>query len=314
MNTPEQRDQARQTKQSSRPSRSRRDSEASVTPKVLRATRLQLIRYAKDLKRLFAQEAQATQRLRRTNRQLRAYALDLRRAYATARAEHQALEQAYADTLFRLTLASRYKDEETGSHIARLSHYARALALYIGMGNEQADLLFMAAPMHDIGKIGIPDAILGKRGPLNDEEWAAIKQHPTLGASLLAGSTSPFLEAGREIALTHHERWDGTGYPQGLTGKAIPLSGRIVMLGDQYDALRSRRPYKRAFSHEQAVNILLYGNKRTKPSHFDPELLEAFAQMHQQFAAIYDRVTQHEGQDADQLRHDPFSFPEDAPI
>ncbi|RMH31313.1 MAG: HD domain-containing protein [Nitrospirae bacterium] len=258
----------------------------------LRATRLQLLNYARDLKRLLAQEEQTTQQLRRTNRQLRSYARDLRTAYATACAKHRELEQAYADTLFRLALASRYKDEETGSHIARLSHYTRALALYIGLGSERAELLFLAAPMHDIGKIGIPDAILGKRGPLTEDEWAIIKQHPMLGANLLAGSPSPLLETGREIALTHHERWDGSGYPRGLKGAAIPLAGRIVMLADQYDALRSCRPYKRALSHEQATDTLINGNERTKPSHFDPELLEAFTQIHHQFAAIYDRVTQ----------------------
>lgn len=263
----------------------------------LRVTRLQLLNYAKDLKRLLAREERTTQRLRHTNRQLQTYAQDLRTAYTMACAKHRELEQAYADTLFRLALASRYKDEETGSHIARLSHYTRALALYIGLGPERAELLFLAAPMHDIGKIGIPDAILGKRGPLTEDEWAVIKQHPTLGANLLAGSASPLLEAGREIALTHHERWDGSGYPRGLKGQAIPLAGRIVMLGDQYDALRSCRPYKQALSHEQAVDTLLHGKERTKPSHFDPELLDAFQQMHHQFAAIYDRVTQEDAYD-----------------
>jgi len=144
--------------------------------------------------------------------------------------------------------------------------------------------------MHDVGKIGVPDAVLGKQGPLTDEEWEAIKQHPLLGASLLSGSASPLLEMAKEVALTHHERWDGSGYPCGLKGKQIPITGRIVMLCDLYDALRSQRPYKSAFSHVKTIDIMLNGNERTKPTHFDPSLLEAFREMHHQFDGIYSTV------------------------
>jgi putative two-component system response regulator len=132
--------------------------------------------------------------------------------------------------------------------------------------------------------------VLGKQGPLSEEEWEAIKQHPLLGASLLSGSASPLLEMAKEVALTHHERWDGSGYPCGLKGQQIPITGRIVMLCDLYDALRSRRPYKPAFSHPKALDIMLNGNDRTKPTHFDPSLLEVFREMHQEFDEVYSTV------------------------
>ena len=258
----------------------------------LDTARSQLAIYARDLKCLLVREEQKTRQLNRVNRQLRVYARDLKTSYFLEQQKNQELEQAYADTVLRLALASRYKDEETGSHIERLSHYSEALALFIGWKEDAAQLLFAAAPMHDVGKIGIPDSVLGKHGPLDDDEWLTIKQHPTLGASLLAGSSSPLLGMAREVALTHHERWDGSGYPNGLKGKQIPVAGRIVMLADHYDALRSRRPYKPAFSHAKAVNIMLNGNDRTRPSHFDPQLLGAFREIHPEFDGIYTKVTE----------------------
>ena len=194
--------------------------------------------------------------------------------------------------MVRLSLASRYKDEETGAHIQRLSHYSKKLALFIGWNEEDAGQLFAAAPMHDVGKIGVPDAVLGKHGPLDEEEWDIIKQHPQMGAQLLAGTTSPLLKMAQEVALTHHERWDGSGYPQGLTGTRIPVSGRIVMLADHYDALRSQRPYKSALSHTKTCDVILNGNERTKPSHFDPQLLEAFREIHTEFDVIYCQITE----------------------
>ncbi|WP_447971258.1 HD-GYP domain-containing protein [Nitrospira sp. M1] len=256
----------------------------------LDASRSQLARYATDLKALLQREAAKTRQITRVNQQLKAYARDLKKSYDAEQRKNQELEQAYAETIVRLSLASRYKDEETGGHIERLSHYSKTMALCIGWSDEAAQQLFAAAPMHDVGKIGIPDAVLGKQGPLEEEEWEMIKTHPTLGASLLAGSSSPLLKMAREVAITHHERWDGSGYPYGLRGEQIPLTGRIVMLGDHYDALRSKRPYKPAFSHKKTCDLMLNGNDRTKPSHFDPQLLSAFREIHYEFDGIYSKV------------------------
>ncbi|MDR4460223.1 MAG: HD domain-containing protein [Nitrospirales bacterium] len=266
-------------------------SQGSATGK-LQAARSQLMAYAKDLKQMLEQEGKKTQLLKNAHAQMLAYARDLKLSLEAEQQKNRELEQAYADTILRLARASRYKDEETGAHIERLSHYSQSLALAIGWDPPRARSLFAVAPMHDVGKIGVPDAVLGKHGPLTEEEWQSIKQHPLLGASLLDGSTSPLLEMAKEVALTHHERWDGSGYPRGLKGTQIPITGRIVMLCDLYDALRSRRPYKPAFTHQKTCDIILNGNDRTKPTHFDPHLLEAFREMHQDFNGIYSTVAE----------------------
>ncbi len=260
----------------------------------LDATRSQLLVYANDLKGMLEQEEQRAEQLRKAQAQTLAYAQDLKLALAAEQHKNRELEQAYTDTILRLAKASRYKDEETGAHIERLSHYARSLALFIGWQPSRAQWLFTVAPMHDVGKIGIPDALLSKKGPLNEQEWDVVRQHPLLGASLLEGSCSPLLEMAKEVALTHHERWDGTGYPRGLRGNQIPITGRIVMLCDLYDALRSRRPYKPAFSHSKACDVMFNGGGRTKPSHFDPRLLEAFRELHGEFDRIYSTVLEEE--------------------
>lgn len=258
--------------------------------KKLLAVRSQLSKYAKDLKALLAREQEKTRRLEATNEQMRVFARDLKAAYDGEQRKTKELERAYADTVLRLALASRYKDEETGTHIQRLSHYSKVLALFIGLDAEAAQLIFDAAPMHDVGKVGIPDSIMQKQGPLDEDEWAMVKQHPVFGASLLAGSPSQLLEKAREIALAHHERWDGSGYPHGLKGEAIPLAGRVVMLVDTYDALRSRRPYKPPFSHAKTCDVMMNGRERTRPEHFDPQLLEAFREVHVEFDEIFSRI------------------------
>jgi putative two-component system response regulator len=172
----------------------------------------------------------------------------------------------------RLGLAAEYKDNETGLHVIRMSHYAYILARAAGYSEHAADDLLNAAPMHDVGKIGIPDAILRKNGKLDEAEWAVMQQHARIGGEIIGEHESGLLKTAREIALTHHEKWDGSGYPNGLKGEDIPLAGRIVAIADVFDALTSVRPYKAAWSVEEATDFL----RRESGSHFDPQLVELF--------------------------------------
>jgi len=171
-----------------------------------------------------------------------------------------------------LGAASEYRDEETGNHIFRMSNYSRVIALAYGLGMEEANILLQAAPMHDVGKIGIPDRILLKPGKLDAEEWEVMKTHTTVGAQIIGEHPSELLKIARQVALSHHEKWDGTGYPYGLTGENIPLSSRIVMIADVFDALTSERPYKKAWSEADAIAEIEQGSGR----HFDPKLVIAF--------------------------------------
>lgn len=198
------------------------------------------------------------------------------------------LVSSYRETIVTMTRAASYKDEETGAHVARISFYTVDMAQALGLDAEFCDTIYYASPMHDVGKIAIPDAILGKPGTFEPHEWEIMKTHAGLGGKLLRGTDSPYLVMGAEIADGHHERWDGGGYPQGLAGEAIPLSARIMNICDQYDALRSKRPYKPAFSHDKALEIITVGDGRTLPSHFDPAVLAAFTGCVGRFRDIFE--------------------------
>jgi putative two-component system response regulator len=197
------------------------------------------------------------------------------------------LTESYRETILTLNRAAAYKDEETGAHVARISFYTVEIAQLLGMDAEFRDTIHYASPMHDVGKIAIPDAILGKPGKFEPQEWEIMKTHAAMGAKLLAGGDSPYLRMGAEIALGHHERWDGGGYPAGLKGEAIPLAARIMQICDVYDALRSKRPYKPAFDHAKSVEIITKGDGRTLPGHFDPAVLDAFGRCAGRCAEIY---------------------------
>lgn len=199
------------------------------------------------------------------------------------------LKEAYIETIYRLTRATEYKDEDTADHVKRLSLYAATMGRAIGMNEADVEILLYASPMHDIGKIGIPDRILFKKSPLDDEEWKIMKTHTTIGYEILRGSSAPVLRLASVIALNHHERWDGSGYPNGLKGEEIPVEARILGLIDVYDALRSKRHYKEGFDHEMASKIILEGDGRVKPEHFDPKLLDAFRRIHLEFKEIFDK-------------------------
>lgn len=198
------------------------------------------------------------------------------------------LEEAYRDTVFTLVRAAEHRDEDTGHHVRRVSHYCRVLAEALGLPAAMQEAIYHASPMHDIGKIGIPDSVLLKPGSLAPDEWAVMKTHCALGANILDKGTSPYIRMGAEIALSHHERCDGSGYPNGLTGNAIPLSARIMQICDVYDALRSERPYKRPIDHARTVEIITLGDGRTHPAHFDPAVLACFCEQADRFATIYE--------------------------
>ncbi|MFT6365391.1 MAG: putative two-component system response regulator [Bacteroidia bacterium] len=200
------------------------------------------------------------------------------------------LEKAYGEALECLGVAAEYKDPETGNHISRIGEYAELIAKELGWTKERQNLMLLAAPLHDVGKIGTPDSVLLKPGKLDPDEVAIMKQHAQNGCDILSHSSHPVMQAAANIARNHHERWDGGGYPRGIKGTEIPIEARITALVDVYDALRSKRPYKPAFDQEQTLSIMLDGDGRTDPSHFDPDLINILRKMASKFDQIYSRL------------------------
>jgi putative two-component system response regulator len=190
---------------------------------------------------------------------------------------------ACRETLMRLALAAEYRDSETSRHLQRMAQYSRKLAETLGASPEYRENLFDASPLHDIGKIGIPDAILRKPGKLTPAEWDVMKTHTLIGAKILEGAEAEVLVLAREVAVAHHERWDGTGYPYGLAGSAIPLAGRIVAVADVFDALTSKRCYKPAYGLDDSLEVM----RRARGSHFDPSVIDALAERLKEFEEIY---------------------------
>lgn len=191
----------------------------------------------------------------------------------TLRVREIELEQARTDAIRRLGAASEYRDNETGMHVMRMTHFATSIAKALGLPEAQRELLAICAPMHDVGKIGIPDAILLKPGRLSADEFSVMKTHTDIGSRLLTGDDA-LIQTAREIAVSHHERWDGLGYPQGLAGEAIPLLARICAVSDVFDALTSTRPYKEAWPLDEAIAWIRAGSG----THFDPAVVAAFDQ------------------------------------
>jgi putative two-component system response regulator len=195
-----------------------------------------------------------------------------------------ALQTASLDSINRLSRAAEYRDEDTGKHILRMSGYSKVIARKMGCSDKTSERILYAAPMHDVGKIGIPDNVLLKPGKLNPDEWEIMKQHTIIGAGILSGSWTGIVRLAEVIAYTHHERWDGSGYPRGLKGSEIPLVGRITAIADVFDALTTRRPYKEPFSVEKSFAII----QESKGTHFDPKVVDIFFAVQDEILEIMD--------------------------
>jgi putative two-component system response regulator len=235
----------------------------------------QLFCYARDIQKLLAERDIAAREEKQRNaahRQLEQFQYDFMVLLAQKEKSYQALESSHLDTIRRLTKAAEFKDDDTGEHIARMSRFSAMIARAYGQDEKYCHLLEQASPMHDIGKIGIPDHILKKPGKLTEAEWALMRKHPEYGANILSGSDVPVLQMAEEVALAHHEKFDGSGYPANLQGEQIPLSARIVALADFFDALTMDRCYRPAFSDEEAIIMV----KENSGTHFDPNIVEAF--------------------------------------
>lgn len=249
--------------------------------------REQLERYAKDLQSLSRSERDAASKVDSIIAQLEAYALDLRRSVDRERERVHAAEEAYRSSLTGLARAIDLRDRETGNHAERLADYAGIVCDALDLPKAEKSLVRLAAPLHDVGKVGVPDSILLKPGPLDEVELEVVRSHCDIGASLLRGTSAPWLQTAHDVALTHHESWDGSGYPRGLAGQEIPLSGRIVKLADCYDLARSTRPHKGGAGPDVARRALLEGDRHMCPEQFDPALLDIFERVHPAFEEVF---------------------------
>lgn len=232
----------------------------------------QLKKYAQDLAEVYKSEKAKRKELQVAKEQLLIYADDLKKAILDLKVAHKETQEAYLDTIFRLVLVAEYKDEDTGDHIKRMSLYSVLIAKKLGLSDKEVQNILYTAPMHDVGKVGIPDSILMKKGKLTKKEFDIIKTHSAIGAKILSNSKSDIIKTAEQIALTHHEKWDGKGYPQGLSGKKIPLVGRIVCLADTFDALTAKRPYKDPYPIEVTCEII----KKERGEQFDPDVVDVF--------------------------------------
>lgn len=225
--------------------------------------------------------------LRRAQLELAARAESLAEAVEKATAAVVAREH---EVIHRLSLAAEFRDQDTGTHLLRMAAFARLIAQTLGLSEQECNLIHEAAPMHDIGKVGIPDAVLLKPGALDADELAIMRRHPEIGAHILANSDVPLLQAGAVIAISHHERYDGQGYPHGLAGEAIPLYGRIVAVADVYDALTTCRPYKARWDEQRAIAYL----EAERGKHFDPRCVDALLSNIETVRAIQAKFTEPE--------------------
>lgn len=207
---------------------------------------------------------------------------ELRKALEDVTAAQRRVQEGHLDTIYRLTLAAEYKDHDTAGHIERIGRYSEVVARAMHLAPGLVDTIRHAAPMHDVGKLGIPDQILLKPGPLTAEEREIMNTHTTIGGQILAGSTSPVIQMGQRVALAHHEKWDGTGYPAGLANEDIPIEARICTVVDFFDALTFDRPYRAAVPNDEVIEMM----REEKGTRFDPDVLDVFLGVRDEIEAI----------------------------
>lgn len=251
----------------------------------------QLFSYAKDIHKLIAERKLALMNESEKNaayKQLDRFNHDFMILLEHKEISYKALESSHLDTIRRLAAAAEFKDDDTGVHILRMSRIAAIIACAYGKDKNYCHLLEQASPMHDIGKIGIPDSILKKPGKLTEEEWVCMRKHAEYGANILSGSDVPVLQMAEEVALSHHEKFDGSGYPSNLKGEQIPLSARIVALADFFDAITMDRCYRPAFSDEKALAMV----RENEGTHFDPAVVNAFFSVSGHIISERDRINQ----------------------